>query len=126
MSKTKTYTMRINFFWDDGDDVWEFRIIVPENVTEDEVKAALFKSHEILDNGGVDENDELYGRCETCKHYGKGIYCSDCSESSEYECNAEDLYGTVGRTPVTLLDYTCEKYGWKWEDFEFDIDLNFN
>ena len=126
MSKTKTYTMRINFFWDDGDDIWEFRIIVPENVTEDEVKAALFKSHEILDNGGVDENDELYGRCETCQHYGKGVYCSDCSEGSEYECNAEDLYETVGRTPVTLLDYMCEKYGWKWEDFEFDIDLNFN
>lgn len=34
--------------------------------------------------------------------------------------------GINGRNPVTLLDYICEKYGWSWSDFEFDIDLNFN
>ena len=81
----------INFFWDDGDDIWEFRIIVPENVSEIEVAETLKKEHEYLDM-----EDE------------------------------EDIYGVNGRNPVTLLDYICEKYGWSWSDFEFDIDLNFN
>lgn len=38
----------------------------------------------------------------------------------------EDIYGLNGRDPVTLLDYICEKYGWSWSDFEFDIDLTFD
>lgn len=38
----------------------------------------------------------------------------------------EDIYGLNGRNPVTLLDYICEKYGWSWSDFEFDIDLTFD
>ena len=128
MSKTNTYTMRINFFWDDGDDIWNFKIIVPENVTINMVEEVLIKSHEILDNDGIDEEDENYGKCQSCKHYGNGNYCSNCVEGSEYETDAEDLYGTSGRNPVTLIDYVCKKYGWKWEDlvFDFDIDLNFN
>lgn len=28
--------------------------------------------------------------------------------------------------PVLLLDYICNKNGWKWKDFEYDIDINLN
>lgn len=31
------------------------------------------------------ENDPIYGRCETCKHYGNCNYCSDCDEGSKYK-----------------------------------------
>lgn len=87
----KKLNLRINFFWDDGDDMWEFILKVPNNVTVDEVKENLTKTHEYLDMG-----------------------------------DDTDLYGTSGRNPVTLLDYMCEKHGWSWEDFSFDIDMNFN
>ena len=87
----KKINLRINFFWDDGDDIWEFILTVPNNVTELEVSEILSKEHDYLDT----EDDE-------------------------------DFYGIHGRNPVTLLDYICEKYGWSWEDFYFNIDLNFN
>ena len=87
----KTLNLRINFFWDDGDDIWEFKLTVPSNVSEIEVTDILKKEHEYLDM-----EDE------------------------------EDIYGINGRDPITLLDYICEKYGWSWSDFEFNIDLNFN
>lgn len=31
------------------------------------------------------ENDNNYGRCETCRYYGNGNYCSTCVEGSEYK-----------------------------------------
>ena len=31
------------------------------------------------------ENDVEYGRCSTCKNYGKCYVCSDCDEGSEYK-----------------------------------------
>lgn len=87
----KKFNLRMNFFWDDGDDMRKFRLTVPDNIEIEEVKEILIKTHEYLDI-----EDET------------------------------DLYGTTGRTPVTLLDYICKKYGWSWEDFSFDIDLNFD
>lgn len=87
----KKFNLRINFFWDDGDDMWEFSLTVPNNISTEEVKDALIKTHNYLDM-----EDET------------------------------DIYGTTGRSPETLLDYMCEKQGWSWEKFDFDIDLNFN
>ena len=87
----KRYSIRINFFWDDGDDMLEFVFVVPNNVTMEEIKETLIKTHNFLDR-----EDET------------------------------DLYGTSGRCPVTLIDYICKEYGWKWENFSFDIDMNFN
>lgn len=87
----KKFNLRINFFWDDGDDMKEFALTVPDNVNTEEIKEALIKEHKYLDL-----EDET------------------------------DLYGTSGRDPETLLDYVCEKYEWNWEEFSFDIDLNFN
>lgn len=26
-------------------------------------------------------------------------------------------------SPVDLMDYVCENYHWKWEDFEYDIEI---
>lgn len=87
----KTLTIRINFTWDDEDDLWQFKLIVPNNVTTECVEEILIKEHNYL----CDEDDT-------------------------------DLYGNVGRCSVTLLDYICEKYGWKLVDNDFDIDLNLN
>ena len=81
---------RLNFFWDDCDDIKQCIVIVPDNVTDDEVAKALLDGHEFL-----------------------------CHEDEE------DIYGTSGRTPGTLLDYVCEKHGWSWDELEFDIDFNF-
>lgn len=34
------------------------------------------------------------------------------------------IYNKDGKSPCVLLDYINEKYGWGWEVFSFDIDLN--
>ena len=85
----KTINLRINFFWDDGDDMQEFALTIPSNVCEIEVVDILEKEHDYL-----------------------------CTEDEE------DIYGVQGRNPETLLDYVCEKYGWSYKTFEFDIDIN--
>jgi hypothetical protein len=41
--------------------------------------------HDLYTMEYAKENDENYGRCETCKHYGNCNYCSDCDEGSEYK-----------------------------------------
>lgn len=45
----KKLTLRINFFWDDGEDMQEFTLKVPSNVTIDQVKDTLIKTHDHLD-----------------------------------------------------------------------------
>ncbi len=40
--------------------------------------------------------------------------------------DSEDLYGTMGRTPTTLLNYLCNRNGWRWQELPFDIDMNFD
>lgn len=87
----KKLNLRINFFWDDEDDIWEFTLTVPDDINVISVEEVLLKAHQYLDT-----EDET------------------------------DLYGTNGRSPVTLLDYVCQKYGWSWGEFSFDIDLNFS
>lgn len=34
----------------------------------------------------------------------------------------KDMYKSV----VDLMDYICDTYGWKWEDFEHDIEIKMN
>lgn len=87
----KKFNLRINFFWDDGDDMKEFVLTVPDNVNIEEIEGVLFKTHNYL-----------------------------CMEDET------DIYGTMGRSPETLLEYMCQNQGWSWEEFGFDIDLNFN
>lgn len=39
----------------------------------------------------------------------------------------EDIYGTQGRCPETLLDYICERNeGWNWSHLQYDGDLIFD
>lgn len=83
------YNLRINQLWNGEDNVWEFRIVVPNNVTVEEVREVLSKTHELLDKEG-----------------------------------SEGIYGNDNRSPVALLDYICEKYGWGWEDFNFDMEFS--
>lgn len=35
----------------------------------------------------------------------------------------ENIYALYGKVPETLLDYVCEKYGWHWRNFGFDIEM---
>ena len=47
-------------------------------------------------------------------------------KAHKYLCEEDetDLYGKHGRIPLTLINYVCEKNGWKYYDLEYDIDLN--
>lgn len=86
----KKYNIRLNFFWDDGDDMKEFVLIVPIDVMLSEVNQAIVDAHHFL-----------------------------CFEDEE------DLYGSLGRTPETLIEFVCQKHrGWFWKEMEFEIDLN--
>ena len=88
----RTLNLRINFFWDDGDDIKEVKLTVPDNVSDNEIMETLKKEHEYL-----------------------------CYEDEE------NIYGTSGRNPNTLLNYVCDKYyGWSYFDFMYDIDVNFD
>lgn len=87
----KTLSVRINFLWDDNNDIKEFKLTVPSNVSTSEVIDVLEKEHKYLDTE-----------------------------------DTEEIYGFQGRTPGTLLDYVCEKYGWSWDDYMFDIDIDMN
>ena len=55
----KKYNLRINFFWDDGDDMQEFSIFVSNKTTIEEIKQALFDYHRYLD---TEDETETYGR----------------------------------------------------------------
>lgn len=35
------------------------------------------------------------------------------------------LYENNGRNYESLLSYTCEKHGWKWDDLKEDLELQF-
>ena len=92
MGKVLTkYTVRLNFTWDDEDNMQEFNIWVPENVALSEIGETLIEAHNYL-----------------------------CHEDEE------DIYGTEGRIPATLLNFVCEKHNWEWDNLEFDIDFNFD
>ena len=54
----KKYTVRLNFFWDDEDDMMEFTIIVPDNVNPMEIEDALDKEHHFL---CFDDEEDRYG-----------------------------------------------------------------
>lgn len=87
----KNINLKINFFQDDGIDINEFTVTVPDNISKDNIIDALQKEHEYL-----------------------------CMEDET------DTYGIYDKCPVTLLNYVCEKNNWQWNNFEFDINLNFN
>lgn len=44
-------------------------------------------------------------------------------ETSE---EGDELLSIAGRTPEVLLDCVCEKKNWSWEDFPFDLDMEFS
>ena len=89
----KKYKVRINFVWDYEyqNDTGEFIIVVPNDVTVEEIEKILSDSHNYL----CDEDEDGW-------------------------------YDEAGREPETLLNYVCEKYGWKCEELEFDIDMEFD
>lgn len=72
----KKYTIRLNFFWDEGDDMEEFNLFVPEETTIDEIQETLIKMHNYLcndDTSGVYDVDGCNPETlleYTCLNYG--------------------------------------------------------
>ena len=118
--------LKLDFLWDEEVDTGLFLVFVPVDTEDSFIRHSLESAHEILCNGGVDKNDEMYGRCESCTNYTNCNICSECYEGSEYIPVEDDVYGTAGRTPETLLEYVCEKMGWRWQKLEYDIELELN
>ena len=54
----RTLNLRINFFWDDGDDMETFELTVPSNVSNAEILDALKKEHEYLCE---DDEEDVFG-----------------------------------------------------------------
>lgn len=54
----KKLNMRINFFWDDEDDIWEFTLTVPDDINVIRVEEVLSKAHQYLD---TEDKTDLYG-----------------------------------------------------------------
>lgn len=55
----RTLNLRINFFWDDGDDMEIFELTVPSNVSNAEILDALKKEHEYLCK---EDEEDVYGK----------------------------------------------------------------
>ena len=53
----RTLNLRMNFFWDDGDDIKCFKLTVPDDTTDDEVIDILKKEHEYL---CTDDDEDIY------------------------------------------------------------------
>ena len=122
----KEVLVKIGFIWDvvTADDVKEFKIIVPEDTEVSFVEHILEETHDMLTTNSFEDHDELYGRCETCEHYGNCNVCSCCDEGSEYKHCDEDVYGKCEREPETLVSYVCNKHGWKYEKVCYDVELS--
>lgn len=39
--------------------------------------------------------------------------------------NYQHVYDIELDSPVELMDAVCDTYGWQWEDFEYDIEIQF-
>lgn len=50
------HTIRINFTWDDGDDMQEFIITTRKGITDEDIKRELIDTHKLLD-----EEEDYYG-----------------------------------------------------------------
>ena len=73
-----------------------------------------------------DEGDDAWeGVLYIPNHTRLDMAAEIIKRTHSYLCteDEEDIYGIQGRSPATLLDYVCEKYGWTWKPFVFDIDL---
>lgn len=74
-----------------------------------------------------EDMDDIYIGClEVPSNIDTDYVFDVIEEAHEYLCNggAEDLYGTNGMNPSTLLDYICKKYNWNFMDVFYDIDIN--
>lgn len=54
----KILNVRLNFFWDNEDDMQEFQLSVPDKVTIDNVEKVLLKEHNYLD---TEDTSNTYG-----------------------------------------------------------------
>lgn len=73
-----------------------------------------------------DENETMLVYITTPESVTKEKVIEKLREDHEYlysedgEGTEGDLYGTLGCTPETLIDYSCKKHGWEWKKAEFE------
>ena len=65
-----------------------------------------------------------------CKKFGdvfEMVVLSD--DSKEYVTEVIKNYqkdnNVEFESPVELMDVVCDEYGWEWEDFNYDIEIEF-
>lgn len=89
-----SHNLALTFIWDDGNDTMLVCVMTPESVTKEEVIDKLREDHNYL--------------------------CDEADKEQDGEETEDAVYGTVGRTPETLIDYSCKKHGWEWKKAEFE------
>ena len=79
-------------------------------------------------NFQFDEGDEttpiiIIATDDVYVHIGQVI--NEIMEAHSVLCKSED-YGTLGRTPETLMNYYCSEVrpGWSWYPVAYTVDLN--
>ncbi|MBO4847083.1 MAG: hypothetical protein J5525_12435 [Lachnospiraceae bacterium] len=72
------------------------------------------------------EDEDVYGRCESCKNYSRCGICSDCNEGSEYEADY-DAFNLPSEVKIPaniedddITDYLSDEYDFCVESFEIE------
>jgi len=65
-----------------------------------------------------------------CKRFGdvfEMVVLSDDSKEyvTEIIKNYQKDNNVKFESPVELMDVVCDEYGWEWEDFNYDIEIEF-
>lgn len=85
-NNTNTYSVKLNFFWDDDCDQKEFNITVPDEISLDDVQTILSAAHAFLDYEDADDYYGVNGRNP------ESLVDYVCNENGwEYEINEPDL-----------------------------------
>ena len=77
-----------------------------------------------------ENNMNRYSLSIKCKKFGdvfEMVVLSD--DSKEYVTEVIKNYqkdnNVEFESPVELMDVVCDEYGWEWEDFNYDIEIEF-
>lgn len=77
-----------------------------------------------------ENNMNRYSLSVKCKKFGdvfEMVVLSDDSKEyvTEVIKNYQQDNNVEFESPVELMDVVCDEYGWEWEDFNYDIEIEF-